>query len=207
MSGTRVDLLHQLCEWGAIHAKPVLWLSGMAGTGKSTISRTLAEKFSESNTLGGTFFFSRGSGEANNAAKFVTTLASQLARMSHSTREMICDALATNGDVLRQGIRNQWKRLVIDPLSKADCSSRKSVNFVVDALDECGSEDDIRLLLQLFIEVQGVLNVNLGVFVTSRPELAIRLGFQQMPEILHQDLDLRDIPRETVKQDLSVFLG
>jgi hypothetical protein len=42
--------------------------------------------------------------------------------------------------------------------------------------------------------------------VTSRPETAIRLGFRDMPEIIHQDLILHDIPVSTVEHDISVFV-
>lgn len=45
--------------------------------------------------------------------------------------------------------------------------SPPTLNFVIDALDECGSDDEIRVLLQLFVELKGPSTVNLGIFVTS----------------------------------------
>ncbi|KAL8725583.1 MAG: hypothetical protein Q9181_006365 [Wetmoreana brouardii] len=206
MADTRIELLQHLQDWGTRHSQPIFWLSGMAGTGKSTISRTLAGIFDERNLLGGSFFFSRSSSETNNAARFVGTLANQLTSISPKLRDCICEAISAHSDTLRQGLRNQWEAFISGPLSHANFGRRPTVNFVIDALDECASENDIRLLLQLFVEVQAIDNVDLGIFITSRPEVAIRLGFKEMPEIIHYDLDLRDIPREIVDHDISVYL-
>lgn len=178
----------------------------MAGTGKSTIARTLAARLKESNTLGGNFFFSRSSGEANNAVKFVGTLAYHFAKALPMLKESICEAFSLHEDVTRQGLREQWRELIVRPLSKVRLSNRPTVNIVVDALDECGSDDDIRRLLQLFVEVKDITTVNLGVFVTSRPEFVISLGFGKIPEIIHKNLDLRDIPPHVVEHDILVLL-
>ncbi len=178
----------------------------MAGTGKSTVARTFADSLSNQNILGGTFFFSRGSGDLNNAAKFVSTLAHQLASRSPELKPFVCKAIAEHSEVLRQGLRNQWKELIVKPLSMAKLHGRPILNIVVDALDECDSGDDVRLLLQLFVEIKELDTVDLGILVTSRPEITIRLGFQHMPEIVHFRLDLRDIPRHIVEHDITVFL-
>ena len=178
----------------------------MAGTGKSTIARTLAGQMNKRNSLGGSFFFSRASGSSKNAANFVGTLAYELANKSPYFKNRVCEAISSNGDVLRQGLRNQWEELIIGPLSTTKLVPRLTLNFVIDALDECGSDDDIRLILQLLVEVKDLSAIDLGVFVTSRPEIAIRLGFEKMPEIIHQNLDLRDFPHHTVEHDIALFL-
>ncbi|KAL8846119.1 MAG: hypothetical protein Q9221_008765 [Calogaya cf. arnoldii] len=206
IENTRVELLQQHRDWGAAHPKPLYWLRGMAGTGKSTIARTLAHHFHSVGTLAGSFFFSRSSGEANNAVNFVGTLARHLANVSPQLKRSICEAISVHEDVTRQGLRNQWKELILTPLSNSQSSGRITLNFVIDALDECGSDDEIRLILQLFVEVKNLKETDLGVFVTSRPEIAIRLGFEAMPDTVHQQLDLRDVPREVVENDLWVLL-
>lgn len=80
ISNTRVDLLHQLKEW-SIHSKEcIFWLSGMAGTGKSTIARTIAALIADTGNLGASFFFSKGGGDLGRADKFIGTLAYQLTK-------------------------------------------------------------------------------------------------------------------------------
>lgn len=50
---TRVDSLQHIKEWACNpRQKCIFWLNGMAGTGKSTISRTTAEYFQKEGQLG-----------------------------------------------------------------------------------------------------------------------------------------------------------
>ncbi|OCK95059.1 WD40 repeat-like protein [Cenococcum geophilum 1.58] len=78
---TRIDLLRQIRDWADDpQSKCILWLNGMAGTGKSTISRTVAQSFADAGQLGASFFFKRGEGERGNASRFFTTIAVQLGR-------------------------------------------------------------------------------------------------------------------------------
>ena len=65
----------------------------MAGTGKSTIARTVARIYHEQGSLGGNFFFSRGVGELDHATRFVSTVALQLADVSPPLRRHVCEAI------------------------------------------------------------------------------------------------------------------
>lgn len=90
----------------------------MAGMGKSTIARTVAYEFSEAKHLGASLFFSKGGGDLGNAQKFVTTIALQLARSFPFIKSHISDAISENENITCQGgLRNQWKELVLEPLS------------------------------------------------------------------------------------------
>lgn len=199
MSDTRVELLKQLQEWSSNPQRHILWLSGMAGTGKSTIALTMAHRFHSQHKLGGSFFFSRDLDEIGNATRFVNTLAYQLASISPSFRDLISASISNHSDVLRQGLRNQWKELIMEPLASINSNLRPALVFVIDALDECESDDDIRLLLQLFVELKSLKSVS--VLITSRPEITIRFGFEHISDIYHRRLDLRDVPREVVERD------
>jgi len=98
--------------------KHIFWLNGMAGTGKSTIARTVAHHYSEQKRLGASFFFSRHGGDVGHAGKFFTTIAWQLAKVSSSLKGFICDAIAEHNDIASQSLRNQWRQLVYKPLSR-----------------------------------------------------------------------------------------
>lgn len=206
VQNTRVDLLRQVQIWSISGEECIFWLNGMAGTGKSTIARTVACAFADQNRLGASFFFSRGTGDLGHATKFVSTLAHQLAGVSSLFKKYISQAIADNPDVTRQGLHNQWKELILKPLSMLN-EPNINLNLVIDALDECEREEDIKLILQLFVAVNDLITVKLKVFLTSRPETPIRLGFQHMSEILHRELILHDIPRSIVEHDIRVFLN
>ncbi len=66
----------------------------MAGTGKSTISRTIARHFADQGRLGASFFFSRGQGDLGHAEKFFTTIALQIAHALPTLKRHICEAVA-----------------------------------------------------------------------------------------------------------------
>lgn len=205
--GTRVNLLNVLQKWAISDGKCIFWLNGMAGTGKSTIARTFAHELTHQSILGASFFFSRGTGDLGHAAKFVSTIASQLADISSLLKTYICEAISQNGSITRQGLRNQWKELILRPLARLRGQPISTLTLVIDALDECEHEEDIGTLLQLFVEAKDLTAVNLKVFVTSRPETPIRIGFGDISEIIYEDLVLHDIPRLIVEQDICVYLS
>jgi len=114
---------------------------------------------------------------------FVTSVAKQLATSFPALRQHICDAIMTNTDISSQTLHDQWKQLVLGPLSKLDSSyGYFSYVLVVDALDECDDPNNIRIILQLLAEARLLQKVRLRVFLTSRPEIPVRHGFTQIPD-------------------------
>jgi hypothetical protein len=178
----------------------------MAGTGKSTIARTIARRYSDQKCLGATFFFSRSGGERSHTGKFFTTIAVQLAKISLVLKGHISKAIAEHDGIAGQALRDQWKHLILQPLSMLKENSLQSpLVLVLDALDECGGDRDIREILRLFTEAKTLQNIRLRIFLTSRPEIPIRLGFRDMPGILHQDLILDNVSRNIVDSDILTF--
>jgi hypothetical protein len=76
---------------------------------------------------------------------------------------------------------------------------------MIDALDECEREEDIRTFLQLLAQTKDVQPVPLRIVVTSRPALHIRLGFEEMSDGTYQDLVLHEVTRGTIEHDIRVF--
>ncbi|KAH9203237.1 hypothetical protein DL95DRAFT_529729 [Leptodontidium sp. 2 PMI_412] len=182
---TRVDLLQEIYDWCEGHDKPcIFWLNGLAGTGKSTIARTIARKYSEQGHLGASFFFSRGVQD-----------------------HYILDAISKNENIASQSLSDQWRQLILRPLSKLDShNSQLCCILIIDALDECDNEDHIRTILQLLAESRLLRRVQLRVFLTSRPEIPIRHGICTIPQGEHQDFVLHNIQPSIVDHDISLFL-
>src|SRR6266536_3449036 len=152
LADTRVDLLSQLMAWGNNpRDKCIFWLSGMAGTGKSTIARTVAQTFHDQGRLGASFFFSRGGGDLAKADRFFTTLAVQLANVSPTFKHRICQAIAEHPDIAQKVLCDQWKQLISRPFTMPKDYQIPSpiLILVVDALDECEGDDDIPVILHL----------------------------------------------------------
>jgi len=205
---TRVDLQQQIQNWiDGNDERTIFWLNGMAGTGKSTIARTIAHNCFQQGRLGASFFFSKGGGDISHAGKFFTTIAAQLSEESQYLKRCIYNAIKENKSIATQSYANQWRQLIRGPLSKLDRGCRPfGFVFVIDAIDECDSDADIRLILQLLVEAQSLQKVRLRVFLTSRPDTPIRHVFDQISEDKHWHITLHNISTLVINHDISVFL-
>ncbi|KAJ8123922.1 hypothetical protein ONZ43_g239 [Nemania bipapillata] len=207
LPNTRAELLADIQKWvDSKDDRCIFWLNGIAGTGKSTIARTVARTYHERGELGASFFFSRGGGDLSNANKLFTTLARQLATRVPSARRYICEAIMRHEDVVEQSIRDQWEQLIIDPLSKIKYEvGCPTVLLVIDALDECSNERDVRAIIRVLSAARSLKNIHLRIFITSRPEILIRHSFRKIPEIEREVFVLHEISPTLVDRDLNIF--
>jgi hypothetical protein len=209
LPNTRVDVLEKIFKWAEEqNEEHFFWLKGWAGAGKTTIARTVSRRYHDRNRLGASFFFSRNSGDVSHAGKFVTSIAVQLANNIPFLQPYVCEAIAGRTNIAHQALNDQWYQLVLLPLSRSDVALhlRSPFIIVVDALDECESENDIKMICQLFAEVQRLIPHQLRIFMTSRPETSIRSGVYHIPHAMCRDLVLHDVSPAIVDQDISVFI-
>ncbi|KAI7762674.1 hypothetical protein LZL87_014162 [Fusarium oxysporum] len=208
LPGTRVELLEDIHRWADDpKSKTIYWLNGMAGTGKSTISRTVAHLRHGRGDLGASFFFKRGEMNRGSLIKFVPTLALQLASRIPDVASAIKSTIDADPAIIERTVREQFINLVREPISKVAAKQTipSSVVIVIDALDECERDDDVKLLLDLFSNIRSTPSLRTRVLVTSRPELPIRLGFCSI-DGAYQGLELHRIPQSIVELDISTFL-
>ncbi|KAI9690169.1 MAG: hypothetical protein M1822_009130 [Bathelium mastoideum] len=205
---TRADLLQNIYNWadeqGECH---MFWLYGLAGTGKSTIARTVARKYFDKGRLAASFFFTKGGGDTGNANNFVTSIAIQLASNVRALRPYISAAVLESSEIASLSFRDQWQKLVLDPLSKLESNGHRALYLlVVDALDECDDDRNIRMILQLLAKARSKTKIQLRIFLTSRPETPIRSEIYLVPDIERKDFALHQISQTTIDHDISVFL-
>jgi WD40 repeat protein len=202
-------MLEQIRAW--LHdvndARCIFWLNGMAGTGKSTISRTIARQLYDSGHLGASFFFSRGGGDTANTDKFFTTIAKQLALSGpEMLKDLVCNAILGRPDITHTLKQDQWNHLIYQPLSRLKKRSANSpIVIVIDALDECEGEKDVEAVIRLLAKVKEITTTQVRIFLTSRPEYGVRSIFRDLPHILHRNLILHDVPRHVVDADIRLF--
>jgi hypothetical protein len=209
LPNTRIKLLEEIKTWANDHeGKSIFWLSGMAGTGKSTIARTIAQSFADCGQLGASFFFKKGEGDRGNASRFFTTIAVELMAHEPDMIPSIRTALDKDPALSQKALKHQFEKLILQPLlGIQQASSQAPARIVlIDALDECEKEQDIRTILQLLARTKDIRPMPLRIFVTSRPELHIRLGFEEMPNGAYQDLILHEVQRSTIEHDIQLFL-
>ena len=185
----------------------------MAGTGKSTISYTLAEWLSSPDRhgavdLGASFFFKRGEGDRGSASRFFPTIARDLVSKVPGLDSPISEIIASNPSVFDKALGEQFDKLIYQPLRNVSIAPTicPTLILVVDALDECEKEKDIKAILDLWSRLPQITTIRLKLFLTSRPELPIRLGFKKMSTDTHQDVVLHEVPHLTIQNDISAFL-
>jgi hypothetical protein len=210
LPGTRTELLRQITEWAqSPDGKCIYWLQGMAGTGKSTISRTMAKFFHEKRMLGASFFFKRGEKDRATAHRFISTITSHLVTKIPQIIPYISSAIESDPNIASRSLKEQFNQLLLQPLRTLNAmqGQTSTVVFVIDALDECDRVNDIRLILQLLPELQESTAIRFRTLLTSRPELPIRLGFENMSNNDHQDMVLQTIPMPVIEHDITLFLN
>lgn len=116
LEGTRMDLRFRITRWvDAQDSKLIFWLCGKAGTGKSTVSRTVAH-LQKQRRLVASFFFKRGEVDRGNAGLFFPTIARQLADSIPGLGHAIADALAKDSFLCERNLQEQFEKLVFQPL-------------------------------------------------------------------------------------------
>ncbi|KAJ3558899.1 hypothetical protein NM688_g651 [Phlebia brevispora] len=212
LKGTRSTVLADLEMWavggGDLNQYSVFVLSGVAGTGKSTIAYEFARWLDDRNMLGATFFFVRGSEQFSTTRFVLPTIAYQLAMLQDSLFPHIAKA---SQDHLKRGQQQQSNYqlddLIVKPLQEvADTSYNLPlpVIVIIDAIDECAPNDQpaLAFLLSNLIPKVQQLAFPLRVLITTRPELRIMntLYFQRFHQV-----KLHEIPRPSVDSDIAHY--
>ncbi|KAL5089055.1 hypothetical protein Trisim1_005912 [Trichoderma cf. simile WF8] len=209
LAGTRFKILHDIEEWAtSLSSKCIFWLNGMAGTGKSAISRTIAKRLQAKQLLGASFFFKTGEANRGNATRFFSTIASQLQTRIPGMADHLRKVIDSEPQISTKSLKQQFERLVLEPISCLKPANRQPsfLVVVIDALDECDDNQDVQVILNLFPQLHACTSMHFRVFITSRPELPIRLGFKDMEENKYQDLILHQIPEIDIEHDIRFFL-
>ena len=186
---------------------PVLWINGLAGTGKSTIAHTIAKQCKEQNRLGGSFFCAR-TGKRSNVQLIFPTIALHLAELNEHFRDALRKAVETNSDIHHYLPGMQLEKLIVEPLQAAANAGAPVLDkvIVIDALDECRDREPVSVILAALSQHVDSLS-GLRIIVTSRPEDNITQGFGQdfLGGKAH-NFRLSDVPKEVVAEDIGIYL-
>ncbi|KAG1738608.1 uncharacterized protein EDB91DRAFT_1249131 [Suillus paluster] len=226
LEGTRVDVLD--CIHGLFDSREsqMIWLHGMAGVGKSAVAFTVAERMKalrmadETNherRLAGTFFFSRKHTKRCTTGYFFATLAYQLASNFPVIQEDLNRAIRQNPALLGpdKSLREQMDALFLQPLWRLRYRLRKSLVFVIDALDECTSETELADLISLLGQALRKPDLPvIHILLTSHLKAHIREAIQKLdaqlvheiPATTYRDGTIISLDGPDVDHDIYVFL-
>jgi hypothetical protein len=205
LDGTRLDIIKFIMDWIADESndgKRVLWLNGLAGSGKSTLSTTIALTMRDFHLLGAFFFFDRDIPERN-APMLIRTLAYQLAVFDVSIGVEILRIAESIPRITEMHLDFQFTSLLsAQALEKVEWSGGPVV-LVIDGLDECGSETDRKVLMRALSKGFSNLPSFMRVIVVSRPETDIEDMLSSHEAVHPYPLD---IDSAATQEDISKFL-
>jgi hypothetical protein len=205
LENTRRNVINDIMEWIANDSndsRKVLWVYGLAGTGKSTLSTTIAQIMRRLHRLGAFFFFNRDIPQRN-FATLIRTLAYRLAMFDARFGAAISRVVENNDDIAGMPLELQFGNLLSANALKSVEWSGGPVVLIIDALDECGSEADRKILLQVLSKGFCDLPSFIRIMVVSRQELDIQLALGSHLHLRPYPLDIDSV---TNKDDVSEFI-
>ncbi|KAF8706021.1 WD40 repeat-like protein, partial [Rhizoctonia solani] len=203
--GTRVDVLNQMLTW-VISSKPgsIYWMSGMAGTGKTTIAYSLCEELASQRWLAASFFCSRVLPECRDINRVIPSIAYQLARSSHPFRCVLSGVLEKDPDVYTRLPSIQFDALVVQPLLNIQHTLPGNLVVVLDALDECENKDVTHRVLDIILKDSE--NLPIKFVVCSRPEPEIRDNMTKRNDRHISRVVLHELDKQAVRADIETYL-
>ena len=203
LKGTRTAILDSIELWIHDSDKPTIyWLNGLAGTGKSTIAQTTAERAFADGRLGASFFCSREYQDRRDLQLIFPTLAVQLSRRYPEFRSAFVKLIRSNPDIIHESLYNQIEKLIAQPLTE----SAISTVIVIDALDECEDEEPASAILSVLGRFVAKIPA-VKFFITGRPESRIREGFRLPLLVKATDVFvLHEVDPGQVSNDIQLFL-
>ncbi|KAF9554824.1 hypothetical protein CPC08DRAFT_712575 [Agrocybe pediades] len=213
---TRVAIIQTIIDWsldtttdGRINVKPILWLKGGAGAGKSAIARSIAEQCSGESLLLGTFFFGTADTTRNHVGRLVATLTYQVCMIFPEFRDMVSTVIEDDPFIFSRSLGTQFATLFIRPLYTILASRPATVKtphlVIIDGLDECSanidSQQDLLFTLQEVTSSTSLLRF----LVCSRPESHLNSAFSspRMANIHYKIFLDNDY---SARQDIKLYL-
>jgi hypothetical protein len=208
--GTRVVILEEIIAWATASESPcVFWLNGLAGTGKSTIARTLCQRLHEQRLLGASFFVSRDQQARRDPSNIVRSIAHQLAVRWRPVSDALCDKLRETDISATRSLKEQITDFIATPAGRLG-GDTSSFIIVIDALDECPTDflsgrpggDFLLLFVSQLLQLGGRLRL----FLTSRNEVPIQHMFGELSASVQTVVKLHDLDTMVVRDDISTYL-
>ncbi|KAF7341299.1 WD40 repeat-like protein [Mycena venus] len=210
--GTREEIIDRIISWSqdiSSDTSPVFWLSGLAGTGKTTIAYTICTRLfddGKASRLGASFFCWRQNEAGRKRRNIIPTLAHELALELPAFRRALLDSKV---DANPPPLKNHLESMIIMPW-KASLRDREGLPplvVVVDALDEVEEDgDDSNFLEDLLSKIGGLPDHLRGLkfLITSRRHPGIvETGRILPPSATYR---LEDMPSTAAEEDIKIYL-
>jgi len=204
MEGTRESLLKQIVAWGASESEQAdggntYWIYGSPGIGKTSLAHSICASLDDQEQLAGAFFCRRDDPELSEPRNILPTLIHKLAIIFPPFRSIVAERLHTNPNVTPESMKHT---LFLDFIRKLRRPPKRTLVFVIDALDECGTTESRPDILRALMDTAAHAPW-LKIIITSRAEVDIQCFFDGLVQLSHLAYDLTTDKQTT--SDLRVF--
>ncbi len=190
VKGTGAWLLQEESYKAWIHQeKPLLWMRGNAGIGKSFLAQTVLKELESSPKDRNPFAYFFFRGETDNLKHFTQALYSlsfQLAEMDAKYAEQLANEVSDSTEQ-----PDPWKRLFAE---RFDSKSDGHAYLILDGVDEMNDADEVKEMIKCLEEITKD-NLNIHVLLTSRPDISAEL------EPLHPSI--LEVTKEKLAHDIQ----
>ncbi|KAG8693594.1 hypothetical protein FRC09_010409 [Ceratobasidium sp. 395] len=204
---TRTDVLNDIKGWIRYgNNQRVYWLSGTAGSGKTTIAYTICKDLENSGYPTASYFCKRRLPAYRKASLVLPEVPHQLSLLSRPFLCALHDAMGRDAVVQDWPIHNQFERLIVIPLRRVGHAFSAHPIVVIDALDECEDRDEVNELLKTLLVHATELPIKF--VLTTRWEV----GTIDCAESANRDQALTEqsldkVFRSTVQEDIRTYLA
>ncbi|KAG8789170.1 hypothetical protein FRC12_013789 [Ceratobasidium sp. 428] len=203
---TRVDVLQEIKDWIRYgNSRRVYWLSGMAGSGKTTIAYTLCDYLEKSGRPNASYFCARRLPACRKACLVLPEVSYQLSLLSRPFLCALHDAIDQDVPIREWPIHDQFERLIAMPLRRVGHMFSAPPVVIIDALDECEEEDEVNDLLETLLAHTNELPIKF--VLTSRREAVTinRTESANQDQVLSEQ-SLDKIFHLSVQEDMRTYL-
>jgi len=199
LEGTRHEILDEITGWinnTEDNTSRVLWLYGEAGTGKSSIAHTIADRFKKLGRLGSCYCFDRNQMAEQRDKKIFTTIARDLADRDKQMRRELANAIHQDTSLKHTtDILQQWKELIMKPAKKFSETMAGPIVIMIDALDESGVAASRQHLLRI---LAGKLDDDESLITKLPPHIRILVTSRPLPDITNALIDVEHVQSKSM---------
>ena len=191
LQNTRNDILKFVVEWAnnKRNEETMLWIHGLAGSGKSALTTTIANIFRDFGQLGAFLFFDRDVVERSDPTAVIKTLAHQLSTSDPRIGAVVRTVIEGNPNMLMSPLPRQFQKFILEPILQLQPLT-STIVIVIDSFDECGTTEERETLLGVLAQDFSHLPIAVRTIITSRPENDICNALELRHHIFGYELDI-----------------
>ena len=221
LPGTREEIIQIIVGWAsgadpyphdefAKGPKPpessarILWLCGVAGSGKSQIARSVSSQLREAGRLGSLYCCSDKHKASLHPGNLFSTIARDLSYHDPLRKRALVKKIGEDKALwTSENCREQFQQFIVEP--SRGLTPVGDTIIVIDAFDEIGDAAERAQVLFILTERANDLPTGLRILVTSRFEPDIQDALQPLRAQVNC-IQMDDIPKEDTSRDIQTYV-